>query len=68
MKNTMSKKSGVLTQMAPHKAGFGWADLCTFLVSCGLDIVSKGQDVTGGPRVYLKAYFTTVIDCAGYES
>ena len=41
------------------KAGFGWADLCTFLVSCGLDIVSKGQDVTGGPRVYLKAYFTT---------
>ena len=50
------------------EAGFGWGDLCTFLVSCSLDIISKRQDIRGGPRVYLKDYFMMVIDCAGYQS
>jgi len=50
------------------EAGLGWVDLCTFLVSRGLDVVCKWQNITGGPCIYLKGYFMTVIDCTGYES
>ena len=39
------------------EAGLGWVDLCTFLVSRGLDVVCKWQNITGGPCIYLKGYF-----------